>query len=143
MKKCLVSKCLTGELCRWDGKRLDNSIMERLKGYEIYPVCPEMEGGLPCPRPRAEIADGDGDYVLDGLARVKDDKGNDVTFSFLQGAQCVLNLALKHNIKKAFLKEKSPSCGVNVIYNNGRLVDGVGVTAALLIRHGVKVSIIE
>jgi uncharacterized protein YbbK (DUF523 family) len=143
MEKVLVSKCLTGELCRWDGGRLDGSTNVRLREFEIYPICPEMEGGLLCPRPKAEIADGDGYDVLDGRTRVKDDIGSDITGHFLKGAQMSLNLALEHNIKKAFLKEKSPSCGVNFIYKGGHRTKGVGVTTALLKRNGVEVISIE
>jgi uncharacterized protein YbbK (DUF523 family) len=143
MEKVLVSKCLTGERCRWDAKEHNSPAMERLTALQIYSVCPEMEGGLPCPRPKAEIIRGDGYDVLDGSAKVIDDMGIDVTGMFLQGAKNALNMAINQNIKKAFLKEKSRSCGVNFIYNEGRLSRGVGVTTALLIRNGVEVISVE
>ena len=143
MEKVLVSRCLTGEVCRWDARQFNGIAMERLKEFEIISVCPEMDGGLPCPRPKAEIIGGDGYDVLDGSARVRDDRGNDVTDMFLQGAKNAVNSAIEQNIQKAFLKEKSPSCGVRFIYNEGRLSSGVGVTTALLIRHGVEVVSIE
>jgi uncharacterized protein YbbK (DUF523 family) len=143
MEKILVSRCLMGELCRWDAKQINSPIMERLTEYQIYSICPEMEGGLPCPRPKAEITGGDGYDVLDGSARVKDEMGNDVTGMFLQGAKITVNLAISQNIKKAFLKEKSPSCGVSFIYKEGRLSGGVGVTTALLIRNGLEVISVE
>jgi uncharacterized protein YbbK (DUF523 family) len=143
MEKVLVSRCLTGELCRWDVKQLNSPVMENLKEFQICSVCPEMEGGLPCPRPKAEIIGGDGYDVLDGSARVKDEMGNDVTGMFLQGAKITVNLAISQNIKKAFLKEKSPSCGVSFIYKEGHLTGGVGVTTALLIRNGVEVISVE
>jgi uncharacterized protein YbbK (DUF523 family) len=143
MEKVLVSKCLAGERCRWDAKQLDSPTQELLKELQIYSVCPEMEGGLPCPRPKAEITGGDGYDVLDGSAKVIDDMGIDVTGMFLQGAKNVLNIAINQNINKAFLKEKSPSCGVSFIYNGGHLTGGVGVTTALLLRNGMEVISVE
>ncbi|HBC46518.1 MAG TPA: DUF523 domain-containing protein [candidate division Zixibacteria bacterium] len=143
MEKVLVSRCLMGELCRWDAKQVNSSALERLTEFQIFSVCPEMDGGLPCPRPKAEIIGGDGYDVLDGSARVRDDMGNDVTDMFLKGAKNALNTAIEQNINKAFLKEKSPSCGVKFIYNEGHLSNGVGVTTALLIRYGVEVVSVE
>ncbi len=139
MEKILVSACLLGKVCRWDSKKLDDNISESLKDFEIIGICPEIEGGLPCPRPRAEIKDGGGEFVLDGIARVINEEGDDVTNSFLKGAQAALNAALLHDIKKAILKDKSPSCGVKYIYRNGSLAPGMGVAASLLKRHGIEV----
>jgi uncharacterized protein YbbK (DUF523 family) len=139
MDKILVSRCLMGEICRWDGKTLDDIVSERLKSYQIFAICPEMEGGLSCPRPRAEINEIDGNAVLDGLARVKDEKGQDITGNFLRGAQVALDLAMRLGLGKAVLKDKSPSCGVKSVYIGGVLCPGMGVTAALLARHGVEV----
>lgn len=132
-----------GDICRYDARRIEGSLPEYFSDFEIYSICPEMEGGLPCPRNRAEITIGDGNHVLDGLARVKNDTGSDVTANFIKGAQTVLNLALTNNIGIAYLKEKSPSCGVNVIYIRGSLVRGAGVTTALLKRHGLDVMAAE
>jgi uncharacterized protein YbbK (DUF523 family) len=143
MEKVLVSKCLTGEICRWDAKQVNSPAIEQLQEFQICSICPEMGGGLPCPRPKAEIIGGDGYDVLDGLATVNDDLGNDVTGVFLQGAKIALNLVIKYDIKKAFLKEKSPSCGVGFIYNGGRPRSGVGVTTAMLFRQGVEVISVE
>ncbi len=143
MEKVLVSRCLLGERCRYDARLLDGSYEERLKGFETYSICPEMDGGLPCPRSRAEIEKGDGNDVLDEFSKVKDDKGTDITASFLNGAKAALNLALTLGIKKAILKEKSPSCGVNMIYIRGHLTSGIGVTAALLKRNGLELVSIE
>jgi len=114
-----------------------------LREFETVPICPEMLAGLPCPRPRAEIVLGCGFDVLDGRAKVVDSRGGDVTEAFLRGAQAVLNLALANDIGMAFLKEKSPSCGVNRIYVNGALQEGRGVTAALLSRHGLQIIGVE
>jgi uncharacterized protein YbbK (DUF523 family) len=139
MNKVLVSRCLLGEICRWDAMRLDYDILDHLKRFEPVGICPEIEGGLPCPRPKAEIKTGDGKDVLDRNSQVIDISGTDLTEEFIKGAQATLNLAIKDNIKIAFLKEKSPSCGVNYIYNNGTIVNGMGVTTALLRRHGLEV----
>jgi uncharacterized protein YbbK (DUF523 family) len=143
MDRVLVSKCLMGEICRYDARRIESKLQERLNDFEVYPVCPEMEGGLLCPRHKAEIVNGDGNNVLDNLARVIDEKGFDVTANFLNGAQIVLNLALANGIRIAYLREKSPSCGVSLIYRSGSLVCGVGVTTALLKRHGLEVLPVE
>ncbi len=139
MDRILVSACLLGKVCRWDAKKLERDISESLNGFQVFGVCPEIEGGLPCPRPKAEIKGGGGEFVLDGTARVIDEEGCDVTISFLRGAQAALNLAMINDIKKAILKGKSPSCGVNFIYRNGSLVPGAGVAASLLKRHGIEV----
>ncbi len=139
MRKILVSRCLLGELCRWDGKRLEYDIVDLLAGSEPLGVCPEMEGGLPCPRPKAQIIDGDGNDVLDGHSRVTNADGRDVTLFFLEGAKAAAKLALEYDIKQAIFKEKSPSCGVSRIYRNGGLSEGIGVTAALLKRHGLEI----
>ena len=139
MERVLVSRCLLGEPCRWDGMRLDSNLKEILKNHEIFSICPEVDAGLPCPRPKAEIARGDGYDVLDGVSIVIDGNGRDATASFLKGAQIALNLCLVNDIKKAILKDKSPSCGVNYIYIDGKLSAGLGVTAALLTRHGVEI----
>jgi uncharacterized protein YbbK (DUF523 family) len=143
MERVLISRCLLGEPCRWDGIRLDSNLNEILKDNEIFSICPEVDAGLPCPRPKAEIAKGNGFDVLDGVSSVIDNNGQDVTASFLKGAQIGLNLCLANDIKKAILKDKSPSCGVNHIYVDGRLISGVGVTAALLARHRVEINSIK
>ena len=139
MEKVLVSRCLLGEICRWDAKRLDYDILDQLKGVKPVGICPEIDGGLTCPRSKAEIKAGNGYDVLDRNSQVIDINGIDLTEEFLRGAQATLILAINNNIKKAFLKEKSPSCGVNQIYNNGSIINGMGVTTALLRRHGLEV----
>lgn len=137
-KAVMVSRCLSGERCRWDGNILKDGILEKLKNCRAALICPEMDGGLPCPRPASEINGGDGFDVLDGKSTVLDTEGHDVTDNYLKGAQVALNKALNEAIKLAYLKERSPSCGVRAIYNSGKLVSGIGVTAALLERHGIK-----
>jgi len=108
----------------------------------VVPVCPEVAGGLPVPRPPAEIVGGDGDDVLDGRARVVTVAGEDVTAAYLRGAECALAVVQRYSITTAILKQHSPSCGSTGIYDgthSGRLRAGQGVTAALLRRHGVTI----
>lgn len=140
----LVSACLVGIPCRYDGDSCPNNQLQALAAQgKVLPLCPEVLGGLPTPRPPAEIQGGDGGDVLDGWARVKNIEGKDVTTEFLAGAQKVLHIAQRWGIKQAILKARSPSCGVGQIYNgsfSGRLVEGDGVTAALLKREGIVVT---
>ena len=137
----LVSACLAGVRCRYHGGSSENQEIRALVEARVaVPVCPEELGGLETPRPRAEIEGGNGFDVLDGRAKVIDEHGRDVTAHFLQGAEAAFKVALASGAKKAILKEKSPSCGSTWIYQNGRLVKGLGVTAAFLRRHGIKVE---
>jgi uncharacterized protein YbbK (DUF523 family) len=107
----------------------------------LVPVCPEMDGGLPVPRPPAEISPGGGPGVWAGTARVMTRQA-DVTQFFIKGAQAALEKAVACGIKTALLKQKSPSCGSCRIYDgsfSGSLVDGMGVTTALLRQNGIMV----
>lgn len=130
---CLVSACLSGLPCRYDGTacpvpELKNLVEEGL----ALPVCPEELGGLPTPRPPAEIRQG----------RVINKAGQDVTAEFERGAKAVLELAGRHNIGLAILKARSPSCGIGPIYDgtfSRTLTPGAGVTAAKLRCVGIKV----
>ena len=129
----LVSACLLGVNCRYsgNGKRIEG--IERLMEHaELIPVCPEILGGLPTPRPPAErIGD-----------RVMNREGADVTAAFARGAEETLRLAELFGANMALLKERSPSCGAGKIYDGsfqGQIVDGSGVTAELLAAHGVSV----
>jgi len=124
----LVSACLMGLCTRYDGAtRPDNECRDFLRKSICIPVCPEQLGGLPTPRPPAEIIDGDGRDVLRGKARIITINGEDVTASFIQGAQQVLQLARLQDISGVCLKARSPSCGVS---------ETMGVTTALLAEHG-------
>ena len=136
----MVSRCLLGGICRWDGKKLEDNKLIDPKDIKFVSVCPEMDGGLPCPRPAAEIVAGDGFDVLDGKSRVIDIGGRDVTDNYLKGAQAALNAALVNGIELAVLKDKSPSCGVTRIIRGGEKVSGLGVMAALLKRHNIRLE---
>jgi len=143
--KVMVSSCLLGEKVRWDGRdRLcDQEILaEWAKEGRLVPICPELAGGLPVPRPPAEIAGGDGRQVLLGKARVIDNAGRQVTDAFLTGAHRALDLAQQEQVHLAVLTEKSPSCGSSQVYRgkfDGSLIAGMGVTAALLQEEGIRV----
>ena len=115
---------------------------EALKGYLVVPVCPEVMGGLPVPRPPCELKGGDGELVWQGQAGVFTEDGRDVTPAFREGASKALELAQRYGVEIAVLKDHSPSCGCNKIYDGNfrrRLVPGAGVTAALLKKHGIQV----
>ncbi len=141
--KILVSACLLGVNCRYDGgnSRNENAI-NRNQTDELIPVCPEEAGGLPTPRPAVEIVGGDGNDVLDGKAKVMTPDGEDKTDEFLKGAQHALEMAQSQGATSVILKARSPSCGCGKIYDgsfSGTLIFGDGVTTALLKRHGIEV----
>ncbi len=137
----VVSACLLGLKTRYDGGgALSPEAVNLLKGMLPVPACPEQFGGLSTPRPRAEITTGDGSDVLDGRSRVADENGRDVTGLFLRGAEAILSIARLSGAKKAYLKEKSPSCGVSIICRGSACIPGSGVAAALLKREGLEVK---
>ena len=131
--KVLVSACLLGVSCRYDGQSKSYPLMEELcRRHQVVPVCPEQLGGLPTPRVPAERL---GDRVITA-------DGRDVTAEFERGAAEVLRLAKQFGCRKALLKERSPSCGHGRIYDGsftGRKIPGSGVTAEVLTRHGIQV----
>lgn len=131
-EKVIVSACLLGIKCRYNGKdSLSNELINSLKDYEVIAVCPEELGGLPTPRAKAELKE-------DSL--VIDEFGKDVTNNFLKGAEEVKNITVKENVKKAYLKDKSPSCGKNFIYRDGTLIKEAGVTAKKLMELDVNIT---
>ena len=135
MIKVIVSACLLGSPVRPDGgdKKLDHPVLRRwLEEGRIVSACPEMLGGLPTPRPPAEIV----------ARRVVTRDGRDVTQAFEDGARAVAALAEADRIRVAILKEGSPSCGSSLIYDGtfrGTKVPGEGVTAAFLRNQGIAV----
>lgn len=131
----LVSRCLLGDPCRYDGKSKPAPALEALRrsGHTLIPVCPEILGGLPTPRPPAELQP-------DG--RVINRAGEDVTAQYGAGAQAALALARREGCTLAILKAKSPSCGSRQIYDGrftGALIPGRGVAARLLAEAGIRV----
>lgn len=132
-EKLLISSCLCGNNTKYNG---GNNLISRLKeleeSFELFMVCPESQGGLTTPRDPSEIV---GDKVVSN-------KGKDVTEEFNKGAIIALEEARKNGIKYALLKEGSPSCGSNLIYDgsfSGVKIPGLGVAARLLTEAGIKV----
>lgn len=140
MERVLISACLLGKPVRYDGgsKRRDDQILLRWKDEgRLVSCCPEVAGGLPVPRPPAEILAVDDEALM---VRTRD--GTDVTAAFLRGAAAALELARRYDVRVAVLKDDSPSCGTNRRYDGtftGRTVPGAGVTARLLELHGIRV----
>ncbi len=136
----LISGCLLGIECRYDGghSRVEE-IIEKAQEMQFIPICPEQLGGLPTPRAPSNIVKGDGKGVLAGHARVINTLGEDVTEAFIKGAQESLKLARLTGAKKAILKNKSPSCGLNTPYCETDTGYGLGVTAALLLSAGIEI----
>lgn len=133
--KILVSACLLGEPCRYDGRSKPVPEIRELEkqGYELIPVCPEVMGGLSTPRPPAE-------RQSDG--RVVNEIGADVTAAYRAGAEMALTIARREGCTAAVLKEKSPSCGNREIYDGSfsrQLIFGQGVAAELLTQNGITV----
>ncbi len=129
-----VSACLCGFPCRYDGKsKPDERIKALYEEGRVLPVCPEKLGGLKTPRTPCEIING----------RVISSDGEDRTNEYLLGSQKVLELCKKHGIKKAILKQNSPSCGSTHIYDgtfSGTLIEGEGCLTALLRKNGIEVT---
>lgn len=142
--RLMVSGCLAGIPCRYDGKAQPNeAIMEKVKRGEAIVCCPEILGGLATPRVPAEINGGDGNDVLNGNAKVINAEGCDVTREYVKGAERALKIAKENGICRAILKANSPSCGCGIIYDGsftGNKKQGDGVTAALLKRSGIQVE---
>lgn len=146
MQYVLVSACLLGKPVRYDGRAVPNDhtvLTDWLEGGRVVPVCPEVAGGMPVPRPPAEIQPGaSAAAVLAGRARVMAVSGDDATLPFVTGAHEALAAARKHGIRIAVLKEGSPSCGSGYVYDgnfSGVKQPGVGVTAQLLADAGLRV----
>ena len=129
----LVSACLLGVACRYDGKSKPVEwVLDLGDKFTLVPFCPEVYGGLTTPRLPSEIV---GDKVLHN-------DGTDVTEQYKKGAEEALRVAKLYNCRYAILKEKSPSCGKGKIYSGNfdrTLIDGDGITTRLLTENGIKV----
>ena len=130
--KILVSACLLGQKCKYSGgDNYSEKTAAFVKGHEVIPVCPEVAGGLPVPRPPCEIVNG----------IVTDNEGVSKDREFRTGAQLCLKKALEEKADLAILQSRSPSCGVKQIYDgtfSGTLKDGMGIFARLLNENGIK-----
>lgn len=131
--RLLVSACLLGVPCRYDGKSMPcPAVLALAKKHQLVPFCPEIYGGLPTPRPPAEVKDG----------RVLDREGNDKTAQFVRGASEALRIYRLTGCEAAILKARSPSCGLHQIYDgsfSSVLVPGSGFTASLFREEGIQV----
>ncbi len=136
----LVSSCLLGLATRYDGSDNDapalTDYLQRNKLIPI-PVCPEQLAGLPTPRLKCQFTKGTGIDILNKQGQICNEEGLDVSDIFLRGATQSLHLARLTDCKLAILKQRSPSCGSRMIYQNGKLVPGMGVTATLLHQQGL------
>lgn len=130
----LISACLLGINCKYNGSNNNiPDIIKQMENVTLISICPEQLGGLTTPRPPAEINE---------EARILSKEGNDVTKQFLFGAEETLKIAMMYNCEYAILKERSPSCGSNQVYDGsftGKVKPGEGITASLLKRNGIKV----
>lgn len=135
--RIMVSACLLGENCKYNGGNNNHEILKRhLQKQEVMPVCPEVEGGLPIPREPAEI--------VDGIVKTK--SGKIVDAEFQKGAGICLEKAKTEHIDAAILQSRSPSCGVNQIYDgtfSRRKIPGSGIFAKLLQEEGIRTIDIE
>ena len=135
----VVSACLLGVRCRYDGKAsTSEKLMRQYFVGNIIPVCPEILGGLHIPRGKCEICrDGSGD-----IFKILTEDGIDLTEAFLLGAEKTLAIAKAAGATKAILKSRSPSCGKGYVYDgtfSGKLIAGDGITAALLENNNISV----
>lgn len=139
----LISACLLGVNCKYSGGNNKNTtLISLLKDKKIIPVCPEELGGLPTPREPAEIVHGTSSEVLQDKAKICLKDGTDVTKYFLKGAKKTKKIAQSHPICLAIMKERSPSCGVEKIYDGsfmGKVIPGSGIFTTLLKEMGIPV----
>ena len=135
--KIMVSACLLGENCKYNGGNNRNQeLLNLLSGHEVIPVCPEVLGGLPVPRIPAEIVNG----------TVINRENSSVDDLFRRGAKKTLEIAEKEKPDLIILQSRSPSCGVKQIYDgtfSGKLIPGHGVFAELALRSGFSVMDVE
>lgn len=131
--KIMVSACLLGENCKYNGgNNYSEKVVEYVKGHEVIPVCPEVLGGLPIPRMPAEIV-GETVQRKDGVS---------VDEQFRNGARLALEEAKREGVDLVILQPRSPSCGARQIYDgtfSGRKIEGQGVFAGMLLKHGFKI----
>lgn len=139
----LVSACLLGLNTKYNGESNAHSLILKYCFLgRFIPVCPEQLGGLPTPREPVEIVNGSGQEVLSGQSLAQGEHGEAVTGQFIKGANEVLKISEMLDVSAAIFKERSPSCGVNYIYDGSfthRIIPGQGVTAALLREHKIPI----
>ena len=130
--KIMVSACLLGQNCKYNGgNNYSEKVAEYIKGHEVIPVCPEVEGGLSVPRIPCEIVNG---IVTNKQGESKDKE-------FRSGAEKCLQKAITEKVDLVILQSRSPSCGVKQVYDgsfSGKLIEGKGIFAELLAENGIK-----
>ncbi len=135
--KILVSACILGENCKYNGKNNRNQkAIDLLKNNEIISICPEVLAGMKTPRPCAEI--------INGL--VTDENGNNVHLEYVNAVNLALSKIQNEKIDLAILQSRSPTCGVNEIYDGsfkGNLISGMGLFAKALKEKGYKIIDVE
>ena len=133
MEKILVSACLLGVNCKYNGKNNKNDkVLEYIKDKYVIPICPEDFGGLSTPRIPSEIK----------RNKVINKNNEDLTDNFIKGAYNLLEIAKTLGIKKALLKQKSPSCGSGKIYDGtftDNIINGDGITTKILKENNIEV----
>ena len=137
-KKILISACLLGKNCRYNGGHSQLTELEEID-VEWIPVCPEESGGLGTPRPSAEMQE-NAETILNGKGKIITNKGKNVTSEFIQGAEKSLQLGLGAEVKISVLKSKSPSCGIGKIYDGSftkSLKTGNGIFAHLCYENDI------
>lgn len=135
--KIAVSSCLLGDNCKYNGgNNYSEKVIKFVEEHEVISVCPEVLGGLPIPRESAEI--------VNGVVSLKD--GSLVDKKFRDGAEKAIRIVKENNADLVILQSRSPSCGVNTIYDgsfSGKLIPGQGVFSELLKKNGIKVIDVE
>ena len=135
--KVLVSACIMGVNCKYNGKSNENiAAMNFLKDKEVISICPEVLAGMKIPRSCAEIVDG----------RVVDENGNDVSLEYDKAVAVALSKIQNEEIDLVILQSRSPTCGVNQIYDGsftGKLIPGMGLFAKALKQRGYNVIDVE
>lgn len=133
----LVSSCLAGIKCRYNGNDCENRvIVDLVKQGKAIPVCPEQLAGLPTPRACCEIV------FENGVKKVISQDGRDVTKEYVDGAEKTLGIAISMGISQAIFKSRSPTCGCGCLYDGtfaGKLIKGNGIAAELLLKNGISV----
>jgi len=134
-EKLLISACLMGQNVKYNGKNNLIDLSSLQEKYTLIPFCPEVEGGLPTPRPPSEI-------ISFNPLKIININGVDVTHNFILGATKCVELAKKLNIKQALLKSNSPSCSSSMVYDgsfSGKLTKGKGVSTLFLEKEGIEI----
>ncbi|MCR5626639.1 MAG: DUF523 domain-containing protein [Lachnospiraceae bacterium] len=135
--RIVVSACLLGENCKYNGgNNYSEKVSRFIEGHEVVAVCPEVLGGLPIPREPSEIVNG----------KVCHKDGSSVDDEFRKGAQLAMKIVTDHRAELVILQSRSPSCGVNSIYDgsfSGKIIPGQGIFAELLKKAGIRFIDIE